>query len=124
MGDHTEGKGRWTEKCCERKTCGKRIPGTRVKNIRFTNNVKRILEIFFAVAVNQDFDLRIKDIRVAFLQARELDQDVFLMPPKDIRKEGYVWKLKKPLYGLNDASRKFWLRVKELFAVLGLSRRR
>ena len=44
------------------------------------------------------------------------------MPPKDIRKEGYVWKLKKPLYGLNDASRKFWLRVKELFAALGLQR--
>ena len=30
--------------------------------------------------------------------------------------------MKKPLYGLNDASRKFWLRVKELFAELGLQR--
>ena len=30
--------------------------------------------------------------------------------------------MKKPLYGLNDASRKFWLRVKELFAALGLQR--
>ena len=39
------------------------------------------------------------EIRAAFLQARELDRDVFLMPPKDIRKDGYVWKLKKPLYG-------------------------
>ena len=29
---------------------------------------------------------------------------------------------KKPLYGLNDASRKFWLRVKELFAWLGLQK--
>ena len=62
------------------------------------------------------------DKTAAFLQARELDRDVFLMPPKDIRKEGYVWKLKKPLYGLNDASRKFWLRVKQLFAGLGLQR--
>ena len=74
------------------------------------------------MAANQDFKLRSIDIRAAFLQARELDRDVFLMPPKDIRKEGYVWKLKKPLYGLNDASRKFWLRVKELFAELGLQR--
>ena len=64
------------------------------------------------MAANQDFKLRSMDIRAAFLQARELDRDVFLMPPKDIRKEGYVWKLKKPLYGLNDDSRKFWLREK------------
>ena len=55
------------------------------------------------------------DIRGAFLEARELDKDIFLMPPKDKRKEGYVWKMKKPSYGLNDTSRKFWLRVKELF---------
>ena len=42
------------------------------------------------------------DIRAAFLQARWLDRDVYLLPPKDIRKGGYVWKLKKPLYGLNN----------------------
>ena len=74
------------------------------------------------MAANQYFNLRSIDIRAAFLQANELDREVFLMPPKDIRKEGYVWKLKKPLYGLNDASRKFWLRVTELFAALGLQR--
>ena len=28
--------------------------------------------------------------------------------------------MKKPLYGLNDASRKFWLRVKSIFKELGL----
>ena len=44
-----------------------------------------------------------------------------LLPPKDIRK-GYIWRLNKPLYGLNDASGKFWLRAKELFAELGLQR--
>ena len=80
------------------------------------------MKLFFTVAPNQDFELRSMDIRAAFLQARELDRDVYLLPPKDIRKDGYVWKLKKPLYGLNDASRKFWLRVKELFAELGLQR--
>ena len=80
------------------------------------------MKLFFAVAANQDFKLRSIDIRVAFLQVRELDRDAFLMPPKDIRKEGYVWKLKMPLYGLNDASRKFWLRVKDLFGELLLQR--
>ena len=31
-----------------------------------------------------------------------------------------IWKLKKPLYGLDDASRKFWLRVKEVLKKIGL----
>ena len=47
---------------------------------------------------------------------------MYLLPPKDIRQDGYIWKLKKQLYGLNDASRKFWLRVKELFTERGLQR--
>ena len=41
-------------------------------------------------------------------------------PPKYIQKEGKIWKLKKPLYGLNDASRKFWLKVREVFDECGL----
>ena len=61
-------------------------------------------------------------IIAAFLQAKELDRDVYLMPLKDIRREGYVWKLRKPFYGLYDASRKFWLKVKNLFADIGLKR--
>ena len=32
-----------------------------------------------------------------------------------LKKQGIVWKLKKPLYGLDDASRKFWLRVRYVF---------
>ena len=43
-----------------------------------------------------------------------------MKPPKDIKKEGIIWKLNKLLYGLNDASRKFWLRVKNIFKELGL----
>ena len=35
--------------------------------------------------------------------------------PKDVKKERKIWNLKKPLYGLNDASRKFWLKVREVF---------
>ena len=46
---------------------------------------------------------------------RILDREVFLQPPKDIKREGYIWKLKKPLYGL-----KFWLRVKKIFKDMGL----
>ena len=40
--------------------------------------------------------------------------------PEDIRKQGHIWKLRKPLYGLHDTSRKFWLKVKEVFLDLNL----
>ncbi len=76
--------------------------------------------MIFTVAGNEDFELRKIDIRAAFLQAKQLDRDVFLKPPKDIMNEKIIWKLKKPLYGLNDASRKFWWRVKSIFKELGL----
>ena len=40
--------------------------------------------------------------------------------PAVIKKEGNIWKLKKLLYGLNNASRKFWLKIRELFDECGL----
>ena len=84
--------------------------------------LRESMKIFFAVAANEEFSLRSIDIKAAFLQAKDLDWKVYLEPPKDIKKEGKLWLLKKPLYGLNDASRKFWLKVKQVFEDIGLKR--
>ena len=81
---------------------------------------KDSFKLLMAVAANNRFQLALVDIRAAFLQSKALDRDVFVKPPEDIRKSGIVWRLKKPLYGLDDASRKFWLRVKEVLVRLGL----
>ena len=32
----------------------------------------------------------------------------------------WLWKLQKPLYGLDDASRQFWLKLKDTLKNLGL----
>ena len=32
-----------------------------------------------------------------------------------------IWRLKKPLYGLNDGSGKFWVRVKEVLLKIGMN---
>ena len=72
-----------------------------------------------AVAANSNFKLASVDIRAAFLQSRNLDRNVFVEPPPDIKKQGVIWKLKKPLYGLDDASCKLWLRVKEVLMEIG-----
>ena len=61
------------------------------------------MKMFFIVAENEDFMLRKIYIRAAFLQAKQPDIEVFMHPPKDIKREFYIWKLKKPLYGLNYA---------------------
>ena len=82
--------------------------------------LKESLKLCLAVAANQGFELASVDIRAAFLQAKTLDRKVFVQPPKDIAKEGIIWRLNKPLYGLDDASRKFWLKVRELFLESGL----
>ena len=76
---------------------------------------KDSFKMLMAVAANSRFKLAAVDIRVAFLQSRVLDRDVFIEPPSDIKKPGWIWRLKKPVYGLDDTSRKFWLCVKEVF---------
>ena len=48
------------------------------------------------------------DVSAAFLQSDNLDRDIFFDPPKELKKEGFIWKLKKPIYGLNDASKRFY----------------
>ena len=82
--------------------------------------LRESLKMFLAVAANEGFELSAVDIRAAFLQSKTLDRDVFVEPPKDLKKPNIVWRLKKPLYGLDDASRKFWLRVKDVFKEEGL----
>ena len=68
-----------------------------------------------AVAANSGFKLASVDIRAAFLQSKVLDRDVFIEPPIDVKNQGCIWKLQKPLCGLDETSRKFWFCVKEQF---------
>ena len=81
---------------------------------------KESFKTLMAIAANSDFNLASVDIRAAFLQSRTLDRDVFMLPPPDIKKPCMIWRLKKLLYGLDDASHKFWLRVKEVLKTIGI----
>ncbi len=75
---------------------------------------KESFRLLIALAANQNFKVVSMDIRVAFLQAKRLDREVFVRPPNDIKKEGKIWKLLKPLYLLYDVSRKFNLKVNKV----------
>ena len=52
--------------------------------------MRESVKIFLSVAANEEFELESVDIRAAFLQSRDLDRDVFVEPPKDLKKEGVV----------------------------------
>ena len=60
--------------------------------------LRESLKLYFTVAANKGFNLRSVNIRAAFLQAKGFRRDVYLEPPKDMKSEGMIWKLKKPLY--------------------------
>ena len=59
-------------------------------------------------------------MRSAFLQSDTLDRDVFVEPPPERRKDGFIWKLRKPCYGLDDASRKWFISLKSTLFELGM----
>merc|ERR1712105_528889 len=77
-------------------------------------------KLFYAIADNEGFCLRSMDISATFLQANKLDRDVFVEPPSDVKKQGIILKLLKPLYGLKDAINMFWLRMKQILKEQGL----
>ncbi|XP_064085415.1 uncharacterized protein LOC135200740 [Macrobrachium nipponense] len=77
--------------------------------------LRESFKTFIAVSANEGFELESVDISAAFLQAEKLERDVFVEPPKDVKKEGTIWKLNKPIYGLEDAGkREFVDMIKEL----------
>ena len=59
-------------------------------------------------------------MKSAFLQGCQLDREVVMKPPRAAKvPKGKLWKLKVPLYGLNDASLQFCLKCKKELQSLG-----
>ena len=75
--------------------------------------------ILLAIIASKSWKLHLLDIKTAFLQGRVMDRDVYLLPPSQVSSKGHVWKLKRCMYGLMDASREWYLRVRDEFLRLG-----
>ena len=69
---------------------------------------RNTLKVFCSVTANEKGPVTGSDIQAAFLQSDSLDREVFVKHPPENKKEGYVWKLLKPAYGLRDASSKWF----------------
>ena len=58
------------------------------------------------------------DVKTVFLQGKPIERTVFVLPPKEAKTD-MVWELKKRVYGLADASRCWYLKVREELIRLG-----
>ena len=83
---------------------------------------KESLRILFTVTASSGWTIKSVDITSAFLQGKEMDRTVYLIPPKEYKRKGVWWKLKKCVYGLSDAARMWYDMVKEQVTIAGIDK--
>ncbi|XP_039900576.1 uncharacterized protein LOC120741662 [Simochromis diagramma] len=72
------------------------------------------LRLVLAVICQNKWRVNSMDIKSAFLQGMELSRDIYLRPPPEAGKDNVLWKLKKCVYGLADASLYWYNKVKDI----------
>ena len=81
---------------------------------------KDCLRLIFTIIASHGWKINALDVKAAFLQGRMINRDIYILPPKEA-KSSMLWKLRKTVYGLSDASRKWYLRVKDALLEAGVS---
>jgi hypothetical protein len=86
--------------------------------------VKSTMRVLMAIAAWRKWPIKTRDIKSAFLQGKDIDREVFVLPPPEAQDKNkwMIWQLKKSLYGLNDAARQFYDSVEAELVRLGAKR--
>ena len=74
--------------------------------------LQREFSLIFTLISSNFWKIHIPDIKSAFLQGKPISKVIFLKPPVEAGTCN-LWKLATTVYDLNDASRIWYLRVKE-----------
>ena len=78
------------------------------------------LRLLLAICAAEKWTLESSDVKSAFLQGQNLDREVIIKPPKEAGvPTDKLWRLKVALYGLNDASLQFYIKVRSILSKLG-----
>ena len=80
---------------------------------------REAVRLAVSLAATKNWKCHTMDVRAAYLQGNKIERDVFVKPPPEFD-NGMVWKLKKTVYGLKDAARAWYLRVKQELLQLGV----
>ena len=83
---------------------------------------KQSLRLLFTLAAQMGWEVVMADATSAFLQSDNLDRELYVQPPKDAVAPGHVWLLVKPMYGLTDASLKWYQTLADRLIKLGCKR--
>ena len=84
---------------------------------------KPCVRMVLAIAASKNWVIKSTDIKSAFLQGQQIQRDIFLKPPKEAKTSvGTIWKLRRCLYGLNDAARQFYKSLLEELIRLGCTK--
>ena len=73
---------------------------------------KETVKLVLAVMAMKGWKCSSLDVRTAFLQGNPLERDIYVKPPKEAKTQN-VWKLCKAVYGLKEASRYWYNRIKD-----------
>ena len=76
------------------------------------------VRIVLSAIASKQWNLKSIDIKRAFLQGNAIDRDVLIRPPDEAETDK-LWHLKKCVYGLADAPRKWYLTLKEKLTEFG-----
>ena len=79
-----------------------------------------IVRLTVTMASSMGWNCHTVDVKAAYLQGDKINRDVYLTPPDEFNK-GQLWKLKKTIYGLCDAARAWYKRVKSELKSLGVT---
>ena len=82
--------------------------------------MKESIRVMLATSASCKWDVNSFDIKAAFLQGKLIQREVYLKPPKEAKSPEKLWKLRKVVYGLSDASRVWYLRVVEELSKLNV----
>ena len=82
---------------------------------------KSNLRLFSALCPTFGWKPKSLDVKSAFLQSEDLDREVFVKPPRDVKKANCIWLLKKPLYGLGDSPVNWWFTFSTYLREIGMS---
>lgn len=80
---------------------------------------KEAVRLAVGVSASMGWQCHSLDVKAAYLQGRVINRNVYLRPPPEFD-DGKLWKLNKTVYGLCDAARHWYLRVRSQLLDFGV----
>lgn len=78
------------------------------------------LKMLLMLANMRNWEVLSMDAESAFLQTEATTRDIYVQPPLEAKtKQGEIWRLKRPVYGIRDASRAFYSNISKELELLG-----